>query len=106
MAYDDMNCPCGGTKMRETMLCLACETHLANHPEMRVLRDAIGYSVNLRRTAAITLLSIARRRTKAPAEFTRNSARQSITGAMLPTMAGRGAGVNVESVKLCEGSDQ
>ena len=62
MAYDDMQCPCGGTKMRETMLCLACETHLADHPEMRVLRDSLGYSVNSRRGAAITLLALARRR--------------------------------------------
>ena len=66
MAYDDMICPCGDTKMRETMLCLACEKQFEGHPEMTVFRDDVRYTVNSRRSAAIVILSLARRRKKAP----------------------------------------
>lgn len=61
MAYDDMHCPCGGTKMTETMLCLACEAHFADRDEMRIYRDET-YSVDRRRSSAVALLSMARRR--------------------------------------------
>lgn len=81
MAYDDMTCPCGDTKMRETMLCLACEKHFDEHPEMTVFRDDVRYTVNSRRSAAIVILSLARRRKKAPVG-NGVSADRAIAGAM------------------------
>lgn len=84
MAYDDTHCPCGGKKITETMLCEACEHYLAEHPEMRVMRDEI-YSVNHRRSAAITLLALARRRKRAPVGNGVDTAR-AIAGAMRPQL--------------------
>jgi hypothetical protein len=62
MTYDDTHCPCGGTKLRETMLCGECDTALADHPSMKVFKDPEHYKVDSRRHAAIVLLSLSRKR--------------------------------------------
>lgn len=62
MAYDDTHCPCGGHKLRETMLCDSCEAHLADRPENRVMRDTTS-TWEQRRSAAIRLIGLARKRT-------------------------------------------
>jgi len=64
MSYDSIHCPCGGRKLPETMLCEACETHVACDPDRRRMEDP---SANwcARRAAAIRLLAVARRRCKA-----------------------------------------
>lgn len=61
MSYEDTNCPCGGKKLRETMLCADCETAFASHPSMKVFKDET-YSLDARRHAAIVLLTLSRKR--------------------------------------------
>lgn len=61
MAFDDTHCPCTGRKAAGYMLCFDCETALAATPEMTRFRDP-KYSVDGRRSAAIRLLAMARRR--------------------------------------------
>lgn len=39
MAYDDTHCPCGGHKIRETMLCEHCQIHLEDRRENLIVRD-------------------------------------------------------------------
>jgi hypothetical protein len=65
MAYEDTHCPCGGTKLRETMLCTSCEAHLADRPETRLLRDSTT-TWEQRRSAAIRLIARARKRLLKP----------------------------------------
>ncbi len=61
MSYADEKCPCGGKKQRDTMLCSDCETALADRHEMRRYQDGT-IPIDLRRHAAIVLLSLARGR--------------------------------------------
>jgi hypothetical protein len=61
MSYEDTNCPCGGKKPTETMLCGDCLAAFAEHPAMRELNDARN-SGSSRRHAATILLALARRR--------------------------------------------
>lgn len=61
MAYEDTHCPCGGHKLRETMLCKQCEKHLADRPENKILHDSTT-TWEQRRRAAIRLITLARKR--------------------------------------------
>ena len=61
MSWEDTNCPCGGKKERETMLCRECETYLADHPAMKHFRDEQCPPAG-RRHAAIVLLTCSRSR--------------------------------------------
>ena len=63
MAFNDAQCPCGGRKKPDTMLCDACNAAFANTQEAAVMQDP-AYSTNSRRVAAIRLLQMARRRNK------------------------------------------
>lgn len=63
MAYEDTNCPCGGKKERETMLCADCQTAFADNVQMKILRDASAL-FEWKRSSAIALLSLARRRNR------------------------------------------
>ena len=60
MSYEDTNCPCGGQKARETMLCTECLTTFADRPEMEVFNQ--GGSSEWMRHNAIILIALARRR--------------------------------------------
>ena len=64
MSYEDTNCPCGGRKERETMLCAECMTAFKDTVDMKVFLDPIKYDVNARRGAAALLLAMSRRRKK------------------------------------------
>ena len=61
MSYEDTNCPCGGKKLTQTMLCDDCLHVFALRPEMKVFNNE-GYTINARRDAAIILCSLARKR--------------------------------------------
>lgn len=61
MSYEDTNCPCGGTKERETMLCKECMEALKDHPCMRGFLDA-RQSTQSRRHDAVVLVTLAARR--------------------------------------------
>ena len=61
MSYDNTKCPCGGKKPTDTMLCADCNTWLADDREMKTFRDG-NAPVLWRRSAAISLLSMARKR--------------------------------------------
>jgi len=63
MAYEDTKCPCGGQKLRETMLCDTCEAHLADRFEHKTMHDP-NASWESRRSAAVRLIGLARKRTK------------------------------------------
>jgi len=65
MSWEDNKCPCGGHKERQTMLCSACETFLADHPSMAAYKDE-QRSLDARRHAAIVLCTLARKRLKTP----------------------------------------
>ncbi len=61
MSYENTQCPCGGKKPTDTMLCDDCETALADHPAMRWFTDR-SQPVESRRNAAIVLVTAARQR--------------------------------------------
>jgi hypothetical protein len=61
MAYEDDNCVCGGKKDRETMLCAECQQAFAAAPEMKHYQDP-ALRISFRRSCAIALLAMARRR--------------------------------------------
>lgn len=61
MSYENTNCPCGGTKERDTMLCDSCLEYLADRKEMVSFRDVL-LPLEYRRNAAIILLSLSRKR--------------------------------------------
>lgn len=61
MSYADTNCACGGRKLTDSLLCAKCEASFATTDDLATYRDERA-SVVLRRTAAIRLLALARRR--------------------------------------------
>jgi hypothetical protein len=61
MSYENTQCPCGGKKPTDTMLCDDCEIALDKHPSMKWFRDG-SQPVEARRHAAIILVSAARSR--------------------------------------------
>ncbi len=61
MSYENKDCVCGDKKPAGTMLCTGCEQAFSNLPEMRTFKDTLA-SDEVRRPAAIRLLSLARRR--------------------------------------------
>ena len=63
MSYENTDCPCGGKKPRETMICQECERQFADTYEMKIVRDTTE-APWARRPAAIRLLSMARKRTR------------------------------------------
>jgi hypothetical protein len=63
MSYENTECPCGGKKDRETMICYECQKEFSDTFEMRIVSD-LDKEPWHRRPAAIRLLSMARRRTK------------------------------------------
>jgi hypothetical protein len=65
MSYEDTNCPCGGKKDRETLICAECQKQFADTYEMRTFNNATEPPWS-RRPAAIRLLTMARRRKSRP----------------------------------------
>lgn len=64
MTWDGTVCACGNHKERETLLCGECERAFMDTPEMRTyLHPASRWQA--RRSAAIVLLALARRRPRA-----------------------------------------
>lgn len=61
MSYDNTQCPCGGRKLVETMLCAECERTFASAPDRRRMDDTTA-DWSVRRSAAILVLAQARRR--------------------------------------------
>lgn len=61
MAYSDDQCPCGGKKDRDTLLCATCTEQFEDTAEMRTFRDPEA-STPFKRAAAIRLLQLSRRR--------------------------------------------
>jgi hypothetical protein len=61
MSYDNTNCPCGGRKERETMLCRDCRDNTASTFEAAVVADP-ARPWQTRRNAAIRLIAMARKR--------------------------------------------
>lgn len=63
MAYEDTNCPCGGKKLQQTMLCEDCWSYLRDKlpQEVAAFENTILH-INSRRDAAIRLLRMARLR--------------------------------------------
>lgn len=61
MSYENQQCPCGGRKPRETMLCDDCKSALADRSELQDYLDQ-RLSLDYRRNAALVLLSLAKRR--------------------------------------------
>lgn len=75
MAYEDTNCPCGGKKARETMLCPACQQEFAQRREMAGFQNETA-GFEYRRHCAIALLGMARRRSRTNEHSLRNAAPQ------------------------------
>lgn len=68
MSYEDTHCPCGGKKPTDTMLCDLCVDYLKDRREMKEMSD-ITLRVDYRRSAAVILIALARRRTREQAQF-------------------------------------
>lgn len=64
MSWENTECPFGGVKERETMLCHECSAELASHPAMAAFQDD-ETSVQGRRNAAVILVALSRGRTGA-----------------------------------------
>lgn len=63
MAFQDTHCPCGGTKERETLICTDCCQHFTGTLELATYLET-SWPRDSRRTAAIRLLSMARKRSR------------------------------------------
>jgi hypothetical protein len=61
MSYENTQCPCGGKKLIETMLCVECEQSLGGSFDRRRMEDPTA-SWEDRRASAIRLLTVARKR--------------------------------------------
>jgi len=61
MSFENTDCPCGGKKDRDTMLCRICEVELAGHPSMISFNNTKA-SLETRRHAALVLLTLVRGR--------------------------------------------
>lgn len=61
MSYADTSCPCGGSKLSDTLLCDACRVALAARLEWATLNNEHA-DPWLRRQAAIILVTLARKR--------------------------------------------
>jgi hypothetical protein len=61
MSYENNQCPCGGRKERETMLCRGCQDHTASTIEAAVMHDTTR-TWQTRRNAAIRLITMVRKR--------------------------------------------
>jgi hypothetical protein len=61
MSYENNDCPCGGRKDRETMLCQPCEQHVAGSFDRREM-DNQAATLGQRRAAAIRVLAAVRTR--------------------------------------------
>ena len=59
MSFDNSQCPCGGKKPPEEMLCDQCVADLSSRPEMETFRDQ-QRPTDLRRHAAIILITLSR----------------------------------------------
>ncbi|CAB4158759.1 hypothetical protein UFOVP736_58 [uncultured Caudovirales phage] len=70
MSYANTDCPCGEKKERETMICATCQQTFADTFEMKVSLD-LTETWEARRSSAIQLLAMCRRRNKRlPLTFT------------------------------------
>jgi hypothetical protein len=65
MSYENTRCPCRGQKLPETMLCPDCETAVAGTYDRREM-DNPAAPLEARRAAAIRILAVSCRRTRAP----------------------------------------
>jgi hypothetical protein len=63
MSYENTECPCGGTKERETIICQACRLQFAEAIELDAM-DNLKFPMETRRSAAIRVLAMARKRNK------------------------------------------
>lgn len=61
MSFENTECPCGGKKATQTMLCSNCEQYFSNHPAMKWFNDTTA-AFPARRNAAIILVTAARQR--------------------------------------------
>ena len=68
MSYENTTCPCRGTKPPDTFLCDECVTAFAGRRETQTMNDATQ-PVEVRRHAAIVLLSLARSRNRRQLAF-------------------------------------
>jgi predicted metal-binding protein len=65
VSYEGTVCPCGDKKPPGTMLCDDCVAHLAHRPEMAQYQDK-SLCVDLRKNAAIILITLAKGRKTTP----------------------------------------
>lgn len=63
MSYENTQCPCGGKKPTQTMLCDDCLEAFKDRKELATFQDT-SHGLEMRRHAAIILLSLARRRNR------------------------------------------
>lgn len=61
MSFENTQCPCGGTKERETLICRDCLTQFTGSMELAIYQQHDGRTES-RRAAAIRLLAMARKR--------------------------------------------
>jgi hypothetical protein len=69
VSYENTECPCGGKKQRETLICEACALHITEMHNDSGRFDLSHYQDNTypqetRRRMAINVLALARRRNK------------------------------------------
>jgi hypothetical protein len=65
MAYEDTNCPCGGRKLTQVLLCDRCVEHVSASTDWQLFTDK-SVSHGSRRAAAIRVLAVARKRRNNP----------------------------------------
>ncbi len=63
MSWENTQCPCGEKKLTDTMLCPACEAHVGQSYDRKLMDDPAAH-FDARRSAAIRVLQVARRRVK------------------------------------------
>lgn len=60
-SFDGTTCRCGERKLSQTLICAQCESAFEGHPDFKTYSDET-YTKNARRSSAILLLAMAKRR--------------------------------------------
>lgn len=61
MSFENTQCPCGGKKPTDTMLCDLCVDFVKERKEWKIFND-YNHGLEYRRHAAVILLTLARTR--------------------------------------------
>jgi hypothetical protein len=105
MSYEDTNCPCGGRKQTETLLCDDCVEAFKDRNEMWSYRDA-ALPLSWRRQSAIILCALARGRRHRAGQDAYNRAKAAMSTGKSEPFNWHGFTLKVEEVAALPRSER